>query len=136
MDENEELLAEIEAEQSQKQFRAPQEKKRLSYAKDCRNVYGESDKGSRTSIKRHKTFPNRAYRHRIAQALNGGANGLDVENAEALDDKTRMVKRRIWKKSPDKPLGEIVKSTLEERGKTFEAKIKRRIKASYSYREK
>lgn len=31
--------------------KTPQEKKALSYAKDCRNTYGESDKGSRKTIR-------------------------------------------------------------------------------------
>ena len=34
----------------QKPPRTPQEKKRLSYQRDGRNAYGESDKGSRKSI--------------------------------------------------------------------------------------
>ena len=32
--------------------RSPQEKKALSYARDCRNVYGENDKSSRKNIPR------------------------------------------------------------------------------------
>ena len=33
---------------------SPQEKKRLSYAKDRRNDYGENDKSSRKNIRRNK----------------------------------------------------------------------------------
>ncbi|NJP35377.1 hypothetical protein [Micromonospora thermarum] len=32
---------------------SPQEKKALSYARDCRYNYGESNKGSRRSIRRN-----------------------------------------------------------------------------------
>ena len=75
----EDISEEVEL-NSLKRIKTPQEKKRLSYAKDCRNVYGESDKGSRISIKRNKTFPNRAYRHRVTQALNSEAKVMGDEN--------------------------------------------------------
>jgi hypothetical protein len=37
-----------------KRRRTPQEKKVLSYAKDCRNAYGENDKSARKVIPRRK----------------------------------------------------------------------------------
>ncbi len=119
-----------------KKVRSPQEKKEFSYAKDCRNCYGESDKGSRKSIQRNKTFPNRAFRKNINDVLQGAIGEVDLEKAEAIDVKAKQIERRKWKKWSDRPLGETVKDTVESRGKTFIAKIKRRIKASYSYREK
>ena len=121
---------------SQKAFRTPQEKKRLSYARDCRNCYGESDKGSRKSIRRNKTFPNRAFRKNINDILKAATGVIDLEKAETADVKIKQVKRRKWKKWSDRPLGEVVKGTVEDRGKVFAAKIKRRIKASYTYRIK
>ncbi len=120
----------------QKVFRTPQEKKRLSYAKDCRNCYGESDKGSRKSIRRNKTFPNRAFRKNVNDVLHGAIGEVDLEKAEMIDVKAKQIKRRKWKKWSDRPLGEVVKGTVEDRGKVFTAKIKRRIKASYTYRGK
>jgi hypothetical protein len=39
--------------------RNPGEKKRLSYAKDCRNSYGENDKASRKLIPLRKAQQNR-----------------------------------------------------------------------------
>ncbi len=120
----------------QKSFRTPQEKKHLSYAKDCRNSYGESDKGSRKSIRRNKTFPNRAFRKNVNDILQDAIGTVDLEKAETIDVKAKQVKRRKWKKWSDRPLGEVVKATVEDRGKVFTAKIKRRIKASYTYREK
>jgi type II restriction/modification system DNA methylase subunit YeeA len=119
-----------------KSFKTPQEKKRLSYAKDCRRSYGESDKGSRKSIRRNKTFPNRAFRKNINDVLHGAIGEVDLEKAETIDVKAKQIKRRKWKKWSDRPLGEAVKDTVEDRGKIFTAKIKRRIKASYTYREK
>lgn len=125
-----------EQEVSRKEFRTPQEKKSLSYAKDCRNCYGESDKGSRKSIRRNKTFPNRAFRKNVNDILKEATGIVDLEKAETVDVKTKQVKRRKWKKWSDRPLGEVVKGAVEDRGKVFGAKIKRRIKASYTYREK
>ncbi|MDQ3321871.1 MAG: hypothetical protein M3525_05480 [Acidobacteriota bacterium] len=121
---------------SQKAFRTPQEKKRLSYARDCRNCYGESDKGSRTTIKRHKASSNRRLRRAVDRALQiETINNASAESGLAQAT-IRKYTRKKWRKYADKPLGEIIKGKVEERGKPFNAKIKRRIKASYTYREK
>ncbi len=125
----------IEEPSLQKAFRTPQEKKRLSYAKDCRNCYGESDKGSRKSIRRNKTFPNRAFRKNVNDVLHGAIGEVDLDKAETIDVKAKQIKRRKWKKWSDRPLGEVIKGIVEDRGKIFTAKIKRRIKASYTYRQ-
>jgi len=95
--------------------KTPQEKKALSYAKDRRNAYGESDKGSRKSIRRNKTFPSRAYRKAVNDILQGAVGEIDLAKAESVDVKAKEIKRRKWKKYPDKPLGEIVASRLERR---------------------
>ncbi len=132
------LFDKVQTEETSPQnaFRTPQEKKALSYAKDCRNCYGESDKGSRKSIRRNKTFPNRAFRKNVNDVLHAAIGEVDLEKAETIDVKAKQIKRRKWKKWSDRPLGEVVKGTVEDRGKIFTAKIKRRIKASYTYREK
>ncbi len=106
--------------------KTPQEKKSLSYARDRRNTYGESDKGSRTSIKRNKTKPSRAYRRSVNQILQSEASSSDLQNAELLDAEVRSVKRRKWRKCPDTPLGQYVKERLERRSRSVGAKIKRR----------
>ena len=95
--------------------RTPQEKKALSYAKDRRNCYGETDKGSPISIRRNKTFPKRAYRKTINDILQSAVGAIDLEKAEVIDVKSKEIKRRDWKKYPDKPLGEIIKERLEEK---------------------
>ncbi len=132
------LFDKVQTEETSPQnaFRTPQEKKALSYAKDCRNCYGESDKGSRKSIRRNKTFPNRAFRKNVNDVLHAAIGEVDLKKAETIDVKAKQIKRRKWKKWSDRPLGEVVKGTVEDRGKIFTAKIKRRIKASYTYREK
>lgn len=118
---------------STKEIKTPQEKKRLSYAKDCRNTYGESDKGSRTSIKRNKAFSNRRLRRAIAQAL---ISEIESNDSGSVQNAERRLTRYKWKKSSDTPLGELVKENVESRGKSFPARIKKRIKYSFKYREK
>ncbi len=95
--------------------RTPQEKKSLSYAKDRRNAYGESDKGSRKSIRRNKTFPSRAYRKTINNILQDAVGVIDLEKAEAVDAEAKEIKRRKWKNCPDMTLGKIIEERLEER---------------------
>ncbi len=106
--------------------KTPQEKKTLSYAKDCRNVYGENDKTSRVSIRRNKTFPTRAFRKNINDILQGAVGAVDLEKAEVLDVNIRAINRRKWKKSADMPLGKIVKEQLE----TGERPIRRKLKGA------
>ena len=104
--------------------KTPQEKKALSYAKDRRNIYGESDKGSRVSIRQNKTFPTRAFRKNINDVLQSAVGAVDLEKAEAVDVKVGGIKRRKWKKFADAPLGKIVRGQLE----TGERPIRRRLK--------
>lgn len=106
--------------------KTPQEKKTLSYAKDCRNVYGENDKTSRVSIRRNKTFPTRAFRKNINDILQSAVGAVDLEKAEVLDVNIRAINRRKWKKSADMPLGKIVKEELE----TGERPIRRKLKGA------
>ncbi len=85
----------------------------MSYAKDRRNVYGESDKGSRISIRRNKTFPTRAYRKAINDILQDTVGEIDLEKAELIDVKAKEIKRRKWKKYPDAPLGEYIERQVD-----------------------
>ena len=79
----------------------PQEKKRLSLKKDCRNTYGENDKSSRKSIRFRKRWVNRSYRREINQAVDSIA-------ADEIQTKTEEVRRKEWKKCSDTPLGEKI----------------------------
>lgn len=99
--------------------RSPQEKKALSYAKDRRNDYGESDKGSRKSIRRNKRTPHRADRRREHQVLAEATGPAGVEAAEAAEARLadRPLKWRIrwWQKESDAPLGEYVEDRIRRR---------------------
>ncbi len=103
--------------------KTPQEKKSLSYAKDCRNIYGENDKTSRIAIRKNKTFPNRAFRKHINDTLQSAIGAVDLEKAESVDVEIKEIKRRKWKKVADAPLGQIIRGQIE----TGERPIRRRL---------
>lgn len=84
--------------------RSPQEKKALSYARDCRYNYGESNKGSRRSIRRNKRFPHRANRHHDHQSLAALSGAPDVPVEEAVEVRLRGRRPKCWRKWPDLPL--------------------------------
>jgi hypothetical protein len=85
--------------------KTPQDKKRLSYAKDCRNTYGENDKSARRSIPRAKARQHRANRRVAHQVL-----------THAGEDELGLIRPRTrWRKSPDTPLGQVVATRLEAR---------------------
>jgi hypothetical protein len=106
--------------------RTPQEKKALSYAKDRRNCYGESDKGSRISIRLNKIKPQRAFRRNVNQILQSEAPVVSGQETDAVESKVKGVRRRDWYKHPDMPLGEYVELKLERRLRDHGAKVRRR----------
>ena len=88
--------------------RTPQDKKRLSYKKDCRNVYGENDKSSRKAIHQRKRWVNQSYQRILHQTITEKMQLLE-ENLETFDHDVLAVRRKHWKRSPDKPLGAYLK---------------------------
>ncbi|WP_424527727.1 hypothetical protein ACOZ38_00010 [Sphaerisporangium viridialbum] len=118
--------------------RSPQEKKRLSYAKDRRNDYGENDKSSRKNIPRNKRAPHRANRHRAAQVLEAARGAVDEVAEAAVEERLLSRRPKSWKKYPDAPLGEVVQQTLarrmglgvesQERGEARIQRIRRRLR--------
>ena len=91
----------------------PQEKKKLSYAKDRRNSYGESDKGSRKSIPRSKRVNARSERAKQQKLKVLIGNNVDTDRAMAVEsDYLSSVKLRHlqgFKKYPDTTLMEFIK---------------------------
>lgn len=85
--------------------RTPQEKKRLSYARDRRNCYGENDKSSRTSIPQRRRRANRANRRLTDSLLSGADGAVDLVHAESVEDDARGRRPQRWTKVPDMPLG-------------------------------
>jgi len=77
----------------------PQEKKILSYAKDCRNGYGENDKASRKAIPRRKQQQNQNERRVMKANLKRNIDGNE-------DVSLARPKKGGWQKLPDTPLGQ------------------------------
>lgn len=101
-----------------KEQRSPQDKKRLSYARDRRNNYGENDKSSRRNIARSKRIPNRANR-RLASTLLRAATGMpDPHLQEATEQRLLGRRPKSWAKCPDAPLGVVVADRLRRRAMT------------------
>lgn len=86
----------------------PQEKKALSYERDRRNNYGEAPHAARKAIPLNKARRNRSNRRHQNQQLRYVGPAPDEPLADELE--SRMLRRapRVWKKSPDAPLGEVV----------------------------
>ncbi|MGH3242413.1 MAG: hypothetical protein ACRDNL_18700 [Spirillospora sp.] len=95
--------------------RSPQEKKRISYAKDRRNAYAENDKSSRNAVRLRKRFPNRANRHRVQQILLDATGSPDRDTADEVNDRLARRRPKKWRKEPGLPLGDWVESRLQRR---------------------
>lgn len=97
--------------------RSPQEKKRLSYAKDRRNAYGENDKSSRKNIPRSRQRAHRASRRVAATILHAATGRPDESVVEVAEQRLLGTRPRTWRwrKSPDFPLGEYLEYTLRRR---------------------
>jgi hypothetical protein len=95
--------------------KTPQEKKKLSYQKDRRNTYGESPHAARKSIPKNKRIQNRISRRAQEQALPSFPAPPDPEIGDRIETEIRRKKPAAWKKSPDRPLGEVVKADWEYR---------------------
>ncbi|WP_420478302.1 hypothetical protein [Brevundimonas sp. FT23028] len=89
--------------------KSPQEKKALSYANDCRNIYGESDKASRKAIPARKATENRNSRRKAVQAL-GGVEALDEAGLDVVESSLKHDVERVggWRKGADAPLSEFL----------------------------
>jgi hypothetical protein len=101
--------------------RSPQEKKRLSYLKDRRNLYGENDKASRKNIPRSRKQKHRAERHRVGggirkslQDSTAGPDRADIDE-DALERRLAGRRSSRWRKRADRPLGETVEFRLGRR---------------------
>ena len=81
-----------------KRRKTPQEKKVLSYAKDCRNVYGENDKSSRKAIPRRKQQQRQNERRVLKANLKKSVEGIE----EVVLERPKI---GMWRKIADEPLG-------------------------------
>jgi hypothetical protein len=90
-----------------RQVRSPAEKKRLSYERDGRNTYGQSDKASRKAIPLFKAKSHRKARRISAQEITVvTVSGEMIAKAETrLSDRLSKHKFTMHRKAPDTPLG-------------------------------
>jgi hypothetical protein len=95
--------------------RDPHEDKVRDYQHERRNAYGESDKGSRKSIRFRKKWINRLNRRAIHDAL-----AAPTPDPDELNDIVQSAPRRRWKKVADRPLGEVLDRKEARRGKASE----------------
>lgn len=86
---------------------SPQEKKRLSYAKDRRNIYFANNKATRKGVPSAKAGGLRSERHEQDQILAQASRVHEVEQLDALENRIRGTPYRKWRKWPDKPLGVV-----------------------------
>jgi hypothetical protein len=99
--------------------KTPQDKKRQSYELDRRNTYGENQKSSRKNIPRSKQISHQEERRSVRQVLVSAQGDVTCEVVDEAQSqaliKGRMKKLRGFRKSPDSPLGEVVKRRLRMR---------------------
>lgn len=99
--------------------KTPQQKKALSYEHDRRNTYGENQKSSRKNIPRSKQMSHQEERRSVRQTLVAAEGGISddvVDEAQSqVLRKGRMKKLKAFRKSPDRPLGEVVERRLRRR---------------------
>lgn len=92
--------------------KTPQEKKRLSLKRDRRNVYGENDKASRKAIPRRKRLGQKQLRRGINQALSPLGGKAIEDHLDQVASEVNAVqaakKHKLFKKSPDQPLGIVL----------------------------
>lgn len=89
-------------------FLSPQQKKRLSYERDCRNAYGENSKSSRKAIPLRKAKTKRALRKRATQTLAQATRTADLLADDAPENRVRSIQPPRWRKIPDRPLKEYL----------------------------
>ncbi len=95
------------------------EKKALSLERDRRNTFGENSKATRKAIPRRKQLSHMGERRAVSQILSHlreSAGEEDASEADALA-KTTVIERKhkAFKKSPDSPLGVVVRKKLAGR---------------------
>jgi cell shape-determining protein MreC len=95
--------------------RSPQEKKALSYEKDGRNTYGENDKASRKAIPLRKRLVNRANRHDEERRLRTALGSPDEATSEAAESGLLGRRPKVWRKTPDEPLGQYLEDKRDRR---------------------
>lgn len=92
---------------------SPQQKKRLSLQHDRRSTAGEKSKSNRKNVPLAKQRSHQQERHAVDEALHSLTGALDDTEVDDVEGTAKTVGRRehlrSYKKTPDKPLGEVIK---------------------------
>ena len=91
---------------------SPQQKKKLSYARDRRNAYRENSKASRKNLPRRRARKHRQFRHAVKQTI------AEARDLDAVESRVAAVRRDGWQKVSDIPLAEYVRRQRERRVRT------------------
>jgi hypothetical protein len=114
----------------------PQEKKRLSYLRDRRNVYGEAPHAARKGIPLRKALRNRAnrrYRNQQLEPLEHLGLSPGVDLLDEIESSLYHRAPNMWKKDADAPLGEVVAKKLRDREVMRGAGGRRTLQTRYGY---
>ncbi|QQO16045.1 hypothetical protein JJB99_07770 [Bradyrhizobium diazoefficiens] len=91
----------------------------MSYEHDRRNTYGENQKSSRKNIPHSKQISHQDERRSVRQALIPAQGAVVDEVADEAQSqalrKGWMKKLEAFRKSPDRPLGEVIERRLRRR---------------------
>jgi hypothetical protein len=109
-------------------LKTPHQKKKASYAKDRRNVYGENDKASRKNLPRKKARLNRAFRHEVHAALHVDGTPVETLNTDAVDVDATSVRRKKFKKQPDVPLLQYIERQRADRTRRAGSRVARKAR--------
>ena len=95
--------------------RTPQEKKKLSYERDRRNVYGNSPQAARKAIPLRKALRNRANRKLAKQEIAVQTLVPSGNLGEEIEARLDIKAPKAWIKDRDAPLGKVVADKLRNR---------------------
>jgi hypothetical protein len=121
-------------------IKSPIEKKRLSLARDRRNVFGESPHAARKSIPKRKAIEHQRERHVANQTLgkvHGDSSDEALESIEGeVAARSRSKRLAGFKKVPDQPLAQVIKRKHEKRAALVGRRAKRRVAYQVARRSK
>jgi hypothetical protein len=108
--------------------KSPDEKKRLSYERDRRNIYGENQKSRRKNIPRGKQRGHRDERRAARQSLSS-ADDTVADTAQSLTiERSRTKRLKSFRKSPDTPLRDAIQRRLTMRARRDGRKLRGKMK--------
>jgi hypothetical protein len=117
--------------------KSPKEKKALSLKRDRRNTYGENAQASRKGIRRGKQRSHMEERRSVGKILTQLRKRSEESDAIEADALTRSSiansRHKAFKKTPDSPLGDVIKQKLARRSNVLQIKAANSARTYTSY---